>query len=154
MTHYSHRPLCFRQFIRALVVMWCMRTVGRGLAFYFVKCYSSMWAIIYFYGKRNKPIVCWLYFRFYDAILAKERRRSLRFRHHLSYDVERSEFLCPLCETLSNTVIPLIPQISTLIRHKYVLNSYVSAIVIFRSETQPRPHLLIGLYSEADMRNK
>ena len=59
--------------------------------------------------------------RFYDAILAKERRRSLRFRHHLSYDVERSEFLCPLCETLSNTVIPLIPQISTLLRNKYEL---------------------------------
>ena len=30
---------------------------------------------------------CWQ--RFYDNVISKERRRSLRFRHHLSYDIDR-----------------------------------------------------------------
>ncbi|XP_072588234.1 E3 ubiquitin-protein ligase UBR2 isoform X13 [Vulpes vulpes] len=39
---------------------------------------------------------------------AKEQRRQQRLRLHTSYDVENGEFLCPLCECLSNTVIPLL----------------------------------------------
>lgn len=38
-----------------------------------------------------------------------------RFGRHTSFDVEKNEFLCPLCERLSNTVIPIIPPLSTLI---------------------------------------
>uniref|UniRef100_A0A7N4PAU8 E3 ubiquitin-protein ligase n=1 Tax=Sarcophilus harrisii TaxID=9305 RepID=A0A7N4PAU8_SARHA len=38
----------------------------------------------------------------------KEQRRQQRLRVHTSYDVENGEFLCPLCECLSNTVIPLL----------------------------------------------
>ncbi|XP_064603615.1 E3 ubiquitin-protein ligase UBR2-like isoform X2 [Liolophura sinensis] len=55
---------------------------------------------------------CWQ--RLFDSILAKERRRPLRIRHHLSYDIDKLEFLCPLCECLSNTVIPLVPPLATL----------------------------------------
>ncbi|XP_078593152.1 E3 ubiquitin-protein ligase UBR2-like isoform X14 [Branchiostoma floridae x Branchiostoma japonicum] len=55
---------------------------------------------------------CWQ--RFYEAIVAREQRRALRFRHILSYEVDRGEFLCPLCETLSNTVIPILPPSSTI----------------------------------------
>ncbi|CAH1264235.1 UBR2 [Branchiostoma lanceolatum] len=55
---------------------------------------------------------CWQ--RFYEAIVAKEQRRALRFRHILSYEVDRGEFLCPLCETLSNTVIPILPPSTTI----------------------------------------
>ncbi|XP_013420461.1 E3 ubiquitin-protein ligase UBR2 isoform X2 [Lingula anatina] len=57
---------------------------------------------------------CWQ--SFFDSVLAKERRRILRFRHRLSYHIERGEFLCPLCETISNTVIPIIPPLQTLVR--------------------------------------
>ncbi|XP_052769327.1 E3 ubiquitin-protein ligase UBR2-like isoform X1 [Mya arenaria] len=53
---------------------------------------------------------CWQ--SFFDAILARERRRPLRFRHHYSYDIEKLEFLCPLCECISNTVIPVLPGAS------------------------------------------
>uniref|UniRef100_A0A8C6VG68 E3 ubiquitin-protein ligase n=1 Tax=Naja naja TaxID=35670 RepID=A0A8C6VG68_NAJNA len=55
---------------------------------------------------------CWQ--RYFDAVQAKEQRRQQRLRVHTSYDVENGEFLCPLCECLSNTVIPLLPPPRTL----------------------------------------
>ncbi|XP_054719736.1 E3 ubiquitin-protein ligase UBR2-like [Uloborus diversus] len=56
---------------------------------------------------------CWQ--KFFESVLHKEQRRPLRFGRHTSFDVEKNEFLCPLCERLSNSVIPLIPQLSVLI---------------------------------------
>ncbi|GAB1601270.1 E3 ubiquitin-protein ligase UBR2-like isoform X2 [Argonauta hians] len=55
---------------------------------------------------------CWQ--RYFDAITAKERRRSFRYRNTCSYNIEKLEFLCPLCGAISNTVIPLLPPLSTL----------------------------------------
>uniref|UniRef100_A0A8C7CRX2 E3 ubiquitin-protein ligase n=1 Tax=Oncorhynchus kisutch TaxID=8019 RepID=A0A8C7CRX2_ONCKI len=51
---------------------------------------------------------CWQ--RYFEAVQAKEQRRQQRLRVHTSYDVGNGEFLCPLCECLSNTVIPLLPR--------------------------------------------
>uniref|UniRef100_A0A673VLK5 E3 ubiquitin-protein ligase n=1 Tax=Salmo trutta TaxID=8032 RepID=A0A673VLK5_SALTR len=51
---------------------------------------------------------CWQ--RYFEAVQAKEQRRQQRLRVHTSYDVGNGEFLCPLCECLSNTVIPLCEQ--------------------------------------------
>ena len=57
---------------------------------------------------------CWQ--RFYDALLAKETHRGLRFRRpQTSYDETRGECHCPLCETISNTVLPLLPPLSRLV---------------------------------------
>uniref|UniRef100_A0A1W7R9B1 E3 ubiquitin-protein ligase n=1 Tax=Hadrurus spadix TaxID=141984 RepID=A0A1W7R9B1_9SCOR len=56
---------------------------------------------------------CWQ--KFFDSVLKKERRRPLRFGRHISFDVDKNEFLCPLCECLSNSVIPLVPAISSLV---------------------------------------
>ena len=50
---------------------------------------------------------CWQ--KFFDSVMAKERRRPIRYGRHVSFDVDKHEFLCPLCECLSNSVIPLIP---------------------------------------------
>ena len=50
---------------------------------------------------------CWQ--KYFDDISESERRRY-RTRHPTSFDVDKSEFLCPLCRSLSNSVIPLIPQ--------------------------------------------
>ena len=60
-----------------------------------------------------KPFV---FGRFFDALLAKETRRSQRyFRMQMSsFDISKNEFLCPLCETISNTVLPLMPPLQTL----------------------------------------
>ncbi|RWS26023.1 E3 ubiquitin-protein ligase UBR2-like protein [Leptotrombidium deliense] len=52
---------------------------------------------------------CWQ--KFFDSVLAKERRRPLRYGRHVSFDVDKYEYLCPLCECLSNCVIPLIPAV-------------------------------------------
>ncbi|XP_061821734.1 E3 ubiquitin-protein ligase UBR2 [Nerophis lumbriciformis] len=54
---------------------------------------------------------CWQ--RYFEAVQLKEQRRQQRLRSHTSYDVENGEFLCPLCECLSNTVIPLLPHAQT-----------------------------------------
>ncbi|KAJ4923804.1 hypothetical protein JOQ06_028059 [Pogonophryne albipinna] len=54
---------------------------------------------------------CWQ--RYFEAVQVKEQRRQQRLRGHTSYDVEHGEFLCPLCECLSNTVIPLLPHTHT-----------------------------------------
>ncbi|XP_070180013.1 E3 ubiquitin-protein ligase UBR2-like isoform X1 [Littorina saxatilis] len=57
---------------------------------------------------------CWQ--RFFQNIVNKERRRPVRFRHSSSYDVDKMEYLCPLCEGLSNTVIPFVPILPTMQR--------------------------------------
>ncbi|XP_025104421.1 E3 ubiquitin-protein ligase UBR2-like isoform X2 [Pomacea canaliculata] len=56
---------------------------------------------------------CWQ--RYFQNIVNKERRRPMRFRHSFSYDVDKMEYLCPLCEGLSNTIIPIIPHLSSLL---------------------------------------
>uniref|UniRef100_A0A8C1UEU4 E3 ubiquitin-protein ligase n=1 Tax=Cyprinus carpio TaxID=7962 RepID=A0A8C1UEU4_CYPCA len=66
---------------------------------------------------------CWQ--RYFEAVQAKEQRRQQRLRVHTSYDVENGEFLCPLCECLSNTVIPLLPLTKT---------------IIYNSTTQKNPY--------------
>ncbi|XP_024945572.1 E3 ubiquitin-protein ligase UBR2 isoform X2 [Cephus cinctus] len=55
---------------------------------------------------------CWQ--KYFDNVLAKENRRPYRLRQPASFDVEKHEYLCPLCECLSNTVLPLLPSPSTL----------------------------------------
>ncbi|CAH1791627.1 unnamed protein product [Owenia fusiformis] len=55
---------------------------------------------------------CWQ--RYFDSIVAKVRRRPLRYRQHMTFDIRKQEFLCPLCETLSNIVVPLVPPLGQL----------------------------------------
>nr|CAD7425225.1 unnamed protein product [Timema monikensis] len=55
---------------------------------------------------------CWQ--KYFDNVLAKESRRPYRLRQPTSFDVDKHEFLCPLCECLSNTVLPLIPPLGSL----------------------------------------
>ncbi|KAK3764043.1 hypothetical protein RRG08_046512 [Elysia crispata] len=56
---------------------------------------------------------CWQ--GFFSNIVNRERRRPMRFRSSFSYDIERMEYLCPLCEGLSNTVIPIVPPLPSLV---------------------------------------
>ena len=51
--------------------------------------------------------VCWQ--KYFDDVSESEKRRY-RARHPTSFDVDKQEFLCPLCRSLSNSVVPLIPQ--------------------------------------------
>ncbi|XP_063980844.1 E3 ubiquitin-protein ligase UBR2 isoform X2 [Diachasmimorpha longicaudata] len=55
---------------------------------------------------------CWE--KYFDNVLAKENRRPYRLRQPASFDIEKHEYLCPLCEGLSNTVLPLLPPLSIL----------------------------------------
>ncbi len=71
--------------------------------------------------------------RYFEAVQAKEQRRQQRLRVHTSYDVENGEFLCPLCECLSNTVIPLLPLTKTSCRYcnKHTLDFDLQLLLLF-----------------------
>lgn len=85
-----------------LVVMQSTHRVGRGqIAFSFVN------RLNYFH-----------LFRYYNSIASHDQRRTLRMRSTANYDIERNEFLCPLCQTLSNTVIPVLPSLRSLSRDR------------------------------------
>ena len=55
---------------------------------------------------------CWQ--KYFEIVLNKENRRPYRLRQPSSFDVEKQEYLCPLCECLSNTVLPLLPALGSL----------------------------------------
>ncbi len=53
---------------------------------------------------------CWQ--KYFDSVKDKERRQLLRlhsFHNHI--DVTKNEYLCPLCSSLCNTVIPVLPEL-------------------------------------------
>lgn len=50
---------------------------------------------------------CWKLY--YTKIVQREQRRTFRLRQSLSFDLERSEYLCPLCESVCNDAVPLLP---------------------------------------------
>lgn len=59
--------------------------------------------------------------RFFDAVVVKEQHRPLLRIRQLVFDVERGEFLCPVCKRLSNTVLPVLPPLKDIQNHKFGL---------------------------------
>ncbi|XP_014250464.1 E3 ubiquitin-protein ligase UBR2 [Cimex lectularius] len=55
---------------------------------------------------------CWK--KYIQTIHSKENRRPYRLRQPTSFDIEKNEYLCPLCECLNNTVLPIVPMLNTL----------------------------------------
>lgn len=52
--------------------------------------------------------VCWQ--KYVDGIKASENRRHGRF---FNFSTKKNEYLCPLCETIGNTVLPIVPNIKS-----------------------------------------
>lgn len=50
--------------------------------------------------------------KYYENAVAKESRRSFR-RLTPPFDVERQEFMCPLCNNLSNSALPVIQAVDS-----------------------------------------
>ncbi|XP_045778692.1 E3 ubiquitin-protein ligase UBR1 isoform X1 [Maniola jurtina] len=50
---------------------------------------------------------CWR--KYVDGVMDKEKLRPYRIRQPTAFDVEKKEYLCPLCERLCNTALPLLP---------------------------------------------
>ncbi|CAF1522489.1 unnamed protein product, partial [Adineta steineri] len=59
---------------------------------------------------------CWT--KYHNSITSQDHRRTLRMRGSANYDTERNEFLCPLCQTLSNTIIPVLPSLRSFARER------------------------------------
>lgn len=55
---------------------------------------------------------CWQ--EYFNNELLKEQRRPFRTRNPSIFDIDKNQFLCPLCRFLSNTVLPIFPPLSSL----------------------------------------
>ena len=53
---------------------------------------------------------CWQ--KYFDAVRDKEGRQLLRLHFHPRIDVQKSEYLCPLCSSFCNTVVPVLPAVA------------------------------------------
>lgn len=51
--------------------------------------------------------------KYFSNELIKENRRPYRNRTPVLFDIEKREFLCPLCRFLSNALLPLLPALGT-----------------------------------------
>ena len=54
---------------------------------------------------------CWE--KYFEDVHNSERTRS-RLRSPQNFDALKGEFLCPMCRSLQNMVIPLVPKLHTL----------------------------------------
>lgn len=100
--------------------------------------YSWISVLRKFFNSISNVSCC--FHRYFDAVQAKEQRRQQRLRVHTSYDVENGEFLCPLCECLSNTVIPLLPPPRVLFNRSVCLFIYTFASIKNRNKQPPKNH--------------
>lgn len=55
---------------------------------------------------------CWQ--EYFNNEMLKEHRRPFRTRSPSIFNIDKKQFLCPLCRFLSNSVLPIIPPLSTL----------------------------------------
>lgn len=104
MTRCSCTPSCRWAFTPPAADTSCTPPAGRG---------ETMQSVTSLRVETHSTCVCVRVCRYFEAVQLKEQRRQQRLRGHNSYDVENGEFLCPLCECLSNTVIPLLPHTHT-----------------------------------------
>lgn len=51
--------------------------------------------------------------KYFSNEMIKENRRPYRNRTPVLFDIEKREFLCPLCRFLSNALLPLLPALGT-----------------------------------------
>lgn len=99
---------------------------------------------------------CWL--KYFENVFNKENRRPSRSVMPTVYDVEKDEYLCPLCESLSNTVLPLIPPLHTLQQKvpeipEYTLDSYIEAVNVainYKKHFSSKKPKLSSCSSDAD----
>jgi len=76
------------------------------------------------------------YQKFFDSLVVKERDRTINLMtKNMNFDVSNGEFLCPICERLCNTVLPLIPSVTQLKKKQSAspiaeisLNSFVTGL--------------------------
>lgn len=71
--------------------------------------------------------------KYLNNISTKESRRTYRLRQPVSFDIEKEEFLCPLCESLSNTVLPLLQPLTNIMPTKQPVDQEVSFDSWFKS---------------------
>lgn len=82
---------------------------------------------------------CWR--RFSDAVTKRETTRPNRGSRHTSFDLEKNEILCPLCECISNATIPLMPDYTRFTQRQK------SATTVFESRERASENLTAFLHA-------
>uniref|UniRef100_A0AAG5DQH5 E3 ubiquitin-protein ligase n=1 Tax=Anopheles atroparvus TaxID=41427 RepID=A0AAG5DQH5_ANOAO len=54
--------------------------------------------------------------KYFSNEVVKEHRRPYRNRMPILFDIEKREFLCPLCRCLSNCLLPLVPPLDGIVQ--------------------------------------
>lgn len=67
---------------------------------------------------------CWQ--EYFNNELLKEQRRPFRTRNPSIFNIDKNQFLCPLCRFLSNTVLPIVPPLGSLgdVKSKSITESF------------------------------
>lgn len=66
--------------------------------------------------------------KYFNNEMVKENRRPYRNRTPVLFDIEKKEFLCPLCRFLSNVLLPLLPALGCFNENDSFLKSIPDAI--------------------------
>ena len=56
------------------------------------------------------------YQKYMENVVAKERDRHQLLRDNPQFDVASGQYMCPICDRLCNSVIPVLPPVTTLRR--------------------------------------
>lgn len=92
---------------------------------------------------------CWR--EYFNNELLKEQRRPFRTRNPSIFNIDKNQFLCPLCRFLSNTVLPIVPPLNSLgdvkaksvtdafnfdLWHQLMVN-YIDSLQFMESDMEP-----------------
>ena len=78
---------------------------------------------------------CWR--GFYNAVVKRESQRPNRGVPQVSFELDKNEILCPLCECISNVTIPLLPDYTRFVKRQ------------LESDTSPLGGTVFGIGSSA-----
>lgn len=67
---------------------------------------------------------CWE--KYFLNISTKESRRTYRIRQPISFDIEKQEFLCPLCESLNNSILPVLQPLTNILSPMPIIEQHFS----------------------------
>lgn len=61
-------------------------------------------------------VSCWK--EYFNNEILKEQRRPFRARNPSIFNIDKNQFLCPLCRFLSNAILPVVPPLHNLVDQK------------------------------------
>lgn len=95
-------------------------------------------------------VSCWK--EYFNNEILKEQRRPFRARNPSIFNIDKNQFLCPLCRFLSNAILPIVPPLNNLMDPKStgmlddafdfktwydMMNSYIKSVHYLKTDGEP-----------------